>query len=434
MARVLICTVGGQSQPVVNAVEQNRSNAPLDRVYFLCSTGSDPAASDATIEHASSRKIRHRCSHCKRESVQMLKNPPLIEQARLSPEQYVIERVAELDELAHVLQACDRIERHIRSDWTQESVEVLANYTGGTKTMSFGLGLAAIRKGWSLQLNTTGQGRPNLTRIERGDLVLPQDVSTLGAQDAEQRALQLWEQHNFEGGVSILTAALSQLVLSGPDKQRLLALQRRCALWVAWDRFEYGTARELARQDPELRAAHGRTLAVLDKTVSLMMGNEPWPRRGITGLELIRDLQANAQRCAARARFDDAVCRLFRATELLAQIRLRSRYAIRTDDIDPQSKAIPGTARQWLEAHRSTQEEGVPSKIRIGLVAAYRLLEEMNDPLGAYYGRRKSWLLNALSMRNGSFLAHGLTPIGPESWRSVGAGWQEWLTQAMQSL
>ncbi len=256
----------------------------------------------------------------------------------------------------------------------------------------------------------------------------------LTAQDTAQLAQQLWKQHNFEGAVSILSAALSQLVLSNPDRQRLLALQRRCAVWAAWDRFDYAQALRLARQDPQLRSAHARTLAILQKTVSLIEGGTAWPGRNFTGLELVIDLQQNAERCAGRARYDDAVCRLYRATELLAQIRLMSRYAIRTHHVDPNHKAIPESARQWLEGQRTRLEDGKTRPVQIGLAAAYQLLGEMEDPLGVYYREKKSWLLNALSRRNSSLFAHGLTPIGPDTWRSVGKRWQQWLKEALQSI
>lgn len=211
-------------------------------------------------------------------------------------------------------------------------------------------------------------------------------------------------------------------------------LQRRCAVWAAWDRFDYAQALQLARQDRELRSAHARTLAILQKAVSLMEEGADWPGRGFSGLELVIDLQQNAERCAARARYDDAVCRLYRATELLAQIRLLSCYGIRTHNVDPSHKAIPEAARRWLEGLRTSREDGKAGTAQIGLVAAYQLLGEMEDPLGVYYAEGKTWLLNALSKRNSSLFAHGLAPIGPDSWRSVGKRWQQWLEEAMRFI
>lgn len=69
--------------------------------------------------------------------------------------------------------------------------------------------------------------------------------------------------------------------------------------------------------------------------------------------------------------------------------------------------------------------------MKIGLVKSYRLLGDLDDPLGLYCRQTESWLLNALSKRNGSLLAHGLTPVGPEIWKEVGDRWIQWLTEGM---
>lgn len=163
MPRILICTVGGEAQPIVNAVEQNQRNAPLDRVYFLCSAGTGPGASDVTIEQATTRQISHRCRYCKRESVKTVQNRPIAETARLDIDEYAIERFSNPDDLIEILQACGRIEADIASRWPRQQAEVLANYTGGTKTMSLGLALAALRKKWApaAQHHWTGTPQPH---------------------------------------------------------------------------------------------------------------------------------------------------------------------------------------------------------------------------------------------------------------------------------
>lgn len=231
-----------------------------------------------------------------------------------------------------------------------------------------------------------------------------------------------------------MSAALSQLTLSRTNRSRLLALRRCCAVWAAWDRFEYAQAFQLARQDPDLRSAHGQTLAILKKTVSLLEEGTAWPKGGFSGLELVEDLLQNADRCAARARYDDAVCRLYRATELLAQIRLASRYGIRASDVDPGHEAIPEEARLRLQGQSTSTKDGKPGPVQVGLAAAYQLLGEMGDPLGAYFSETKPWILNALASRNNSFLAHGLVPIGPETWKSLGAKWRRRLEDAMRTI
>ena len=88
-----------------------------------------------------------------------------------------------------------------------------------------------------------------------------------------------------------MSAAVSQPALRKQDRKPLLALHRTCALWAAWDCFDYAGALQVARQDPELQSAHARTLRILHRIVSLLENGALWPTRGFTGLELVTDLQ-----------------------------------------------------------------------------------------------------------------------------------------------
>ncbi len=151
--RILICTVGGRPEPVVTAV---RENPALDHVVFLCSGGRAAAASSTTVCCATTRDRRRQCPHCGQEFVQRVRVAPLTQAAELAEGRYSVERVEDPDDLGQVLAACERIEADLRSRWPQDGAVVIANYTGGTKTMSLGLALYALRRavrGWELQLN-----------------------------------------------------------------------------------------------------------------------------------------------------------------------------------------------------------------------------------------------------------------------------------------
>jgi energy-coupling factor transporter ATP-binding protein EcfA2 len=139
MKKVLIATVGGSSELIVNAI----AHAQPDFVYFLCSTGK--GGSDATIEKT------------------------IVPSTRLPPGSYVVERVQAIHDLRDVTAACARIETDLDARFAGEDLDVVANYTGGTRTMSTGLGALALRRGWNAEV-TERPARPWSGRITKASL------------------------------------------------------------------------------------------------------------------------------------------------------------------------------------------------------------------------------------------------------------------------
>ena len=90
---------------------------------------------------------------------------------------------------------------------------------------------------------------------------------------------------------------------------------------------------------------------------------------------LVVDLLNNASRRAEEGKYDDAVARLYRCIELIAQIKLKERFGIDTSDVD--LKLIPEEVKDELE--RKRDEKG---RIKIGLSDSYKLLSAFNDELG----------------------------------------------------
>ena len=425
--KVLICTVGGQAPPVVQAIEQNQ---PLARVVFLCSTVSEfteqEAASDRMIAEGSRRSYANHCPHCDRDFTTSSKSPAILDEVDLAEGSFHIERIADPDDLDQVLDACGRAEGWI-NDQGLSGCEVIANYTGGTKTMTFGLAHHGLRRGWKLEVIRT-QGRHDLIKIDTAGASTAQSVSRALSSAAMERAEELIQQCNFHGAVTVLQSALRDRGVTSADTPRLLQRQTKSSMWVAWDAFDFLTARRIANDDPDLKRCYASTLGKLVRTVELMEEDEGWPA-GFDGTPLVCDILENAQRCAKRQRFDDAVARLYRATELLAQLRLRARFNIRTSKLDPENPQLPLAARRWLGDLAKTTDATV---FKIGLRQSYELLIALEDPLGHYYEAQRSRLLQFLKVRNDGFHAHGLTPIDHKSWRKIGEQWIDWLKEALE--
>jgi CRISPR-associated protein (TIGR02710 family) len=115
------------------------------------------------------------------------------------------------------------------------------------------------------------------------------------------------------------------------------------------------------------------------------------------------DLLANARRRQAEARYDDAVARLYRATEVIAQARLREALNIGETGAVPLDR-LPESLRAEFASRR--RDDGT---VFLGLQDDYRVLQALGAPLGQRFydlglaDRQRS----PLTARNQSILAHG---------------------------
>ena len=118
----------------------------------------------------------------------------------------------------------------------------------------------------------------------------------------------------------------------------------------------------------------------------------------------VTDLIANSERRFAQGRYDDGIARLYRALEWLAQIRLRTKYGIDSNDVN--LELVPEQLREQF--HPRGSQAG---KVRIDLVKDYRLLAALGDELGDWWQANERQLIGNLEVRNHSILAHGEKPI-----------------------
>jgi hypothetical protein len=128
--------------------------------------------------------------------------------------------------------------------------------------------------------------------------------------------------------------------------------------------------------------------------------DSPW------GALHLRDLWHNAQRCAARGRYDDAVARLYRLWEAIAQWLLRADCSIDTAVIQT------GLRKSW-ELYLHLRPDGAAAS-----------LWQRPAQLGDKQGKEIELLDLRLSTRNKSILAHGWNPVTPAGWQSL-SQWTE---------
>jgi len=379
----LICSVGGTPEPVAAAIRHWRAA----RIMFLCSDQTRASVKAALEAAADGLTIPPGCT-----DQIVLRDPQNLE--------WVLRDLRPLD--AHVL------------SWQQrgDNYAAVVDFTGGTKVMSAALAIVARRwkctfayvGGWERNKDgvgvvVSGHERP-ISQFNPWD--------ALGYQAVED-AVAVFNHGGYAAAVALLDGAVKNV--SDPAvKRELSTLKAVIDAYAAWDRFDHDKAKkhfddalknrnDLTAIFPEASSLIARLERHRDHVAHLADQNEPttaW----------IEDLRLNARRRAAEGRYDDAVARLYRAFEALAQVRLREHHGI-AETKSVALSSLPDALRgEWAGRAR----EGCVS---LGLQDSYRLLRELGDGLGRQFADlalgdpEKSPLV----ARNQSILAHGFQPV-----------------------
>jgi hypothetical protein len=382
MKTILILTVGGSHQPIVTSILQHRPNF----VHYLCSDDREKLKGSYTQVVSEGKVLKSSPDKDKPDL------PNIVTLAGLATGQFEVHKIAQYDDLnACYLVAHDLIERLRRE--TPE-VHLLADYTGGTKSMTAGLAAAALDDGRCELSLVTGR-RSDLVKVQdQTEFVRHMQVWDAQALRRIQAAEQLLAHYDYASAEQLLRDAAARFT----SERTLEVLQRGIALchaFDAWDKFDHVTARRLLRPYKDQFTPYWRFVGWLSR-------EDP----GSHGFERIEDLLRNAERRAAQGRFDDAVGRVYRAIELTAQVWLEQRHGINTSDVNP--AAVPDAVRSKVAQNRSETD----GKIKIGLLLAWDLLAAFTaDPLGERFSRERGLVLNFLTVRNQSLFAHGSDPI-----------------------
>lgn len=398
MTKILFITVGGSHQPIATSI---RSLQP-DRTIFICSGGKRGSISQVTGE-GKPCEVRRGA-----EVLERLPNVP----TQLGLSNFDADTdVVLLDNPDDLSAAYRKISEKVRElQGAEANAELVADYTGGTKTMS--VALATIALDYDLRIYITTAQRTNLIKVERGERVRRASVTGLTIQRVlEQDLPRFLGQYNYPAAIAAL-----EILLRDTESADLATIESHlnfCQGLDLWDRFDHGQA--WGYLEPFLSQSSTRDLVLFLKRVIgsrqaiAAAVNDNF--EGISGMEghgyeIVQDLLLNAERRALQKRYDDAVARLYRAIELLGQVRLWQAYGIKTGDLDLEK--LPENLRDKYAAKRNDRTQ----TIQMGLIQSYELLREFpEDPLGELYGQYKTQLLDKLQFRNYSILAHGMNPV-----------------------
>ncbi|MCA6509905.1 MAG: TIGR02710 family CRISPR-associated CARF protein [Pseudanabaena sp.] len=406
MTKILFITVGGSHQPIATSI---KSQNP-DRVVFICSDGAKGSKSQVIGEG----------KPCEvRKGTEVIESLPNIPTQLGLGDRFDAERdLVLIQEPDNLTECYSKINQKIR-EVKQESprAEIAADYTGGTKTMSVALATAALDSEINLFI-TTSTTRQNLIKVESGERTRKATTTGVVVTKTVDKALPVYLQnYNYTAAIADLQNLLQSTELSSDQTRQIDELLDQCEGFDAWDRFDHRVA--LSRLQPYMRQTNIQPYGLFLKKVIASRGlldKELDTSDGMTGhgYEVVEDLLLNADRRASQKRYDDAVGRLYRAIELLEQIRLFKQYGILTGDVD--ISKLPAQLQTEYEARKASNTK---KKLQLALFQSYDLLSKFTeDPLGQLFLVYKDRILNSLETRNNSLFAHGFQPISENSYRA----------------
>lgn len=415
MKRLGIFTVGGSPDPIINTLK----TYDFVYVFFICSSGRAESSTEWIVD-----------GEPLKEGVKII-----TKHVNLSRDKYekILLDYKIVDDINSIYEELEKqLVPKVKAITKEErAYEVIANYTGGTKSMSIALALLAIyQDGWDLQLNTAT--RTNVIRIDRGDFPLPINKINLNYKMERHIFNELMRKFYYDEILERVEKFLTERTLIENYKNELRNIRQILRVLTLWDKFEHKMALEELESLSKGLPRESSMKDFLNKY--LIRLKEILGQKKSHGYDRVIDLMHNAKRRVTQEKYDDAVARYYRAVEMMAQIRLNLEFGLNSSDIKCEKIVeLPPKARDYLRnlCEKAMDEKG---SIKIGLINDYELLAALDDKLGIFYLQRKKYLLNAIEKRNYSILAHGDKPILKEEFNEIEPIFVEFLSEGLKEV
>ena len=283
----------------------------------------------------------------------------------------------------------------------EEKHEIIMDYTSGTKTMS--AAMACCGMFYSKDLITISGDRRNGVVSSGTESIQYQNLYKVYDKFALMRVRNYFNANRFYTASEILENVVDESI----NTENMMNLVKG---YFLWDNMEFEEAYEHLRkldlngfELSEIKDDLKFNLKALGAIVRS-------PHENLKNCYILASLINNSIRRAEEYKYDDAIARLYRAFELIAQIRLSS-YRLNSSDIDTDILLENNVSQEFIDGLEKTRDEG---KIRIGLIKDFELLDALDDDLGKYFAENRNWINNLTKKRNNSILAHGLESLDKE--------------------
>jgi len=401
MKKIIVLTVGGSPTPIISSIREYKPSF----VYFICSKGPLPKGTEAMVDGAGEpcgdkRKVT--CTRCG--ETFYLGNPKgksIVLQTSLNKDQYQSFALEDPDDLTECYKTIEKISKDIEERFG-EGNRVIANYTGGTKTMSVALAyFACLKPEWKLGLNIGP--RRNTYKVDGHDVFMAVDKTIAIVDYALKRVHSALKNFDYSLAEEVLKSILQEEPLDQQNRRMIIGLQRKIEVFNLWDHFMHAKALELIHE-------FSKDLSLYVVQLKDIVGKL---KKGRNAFAKVADLLNNARRRALQQRYDDAVARLYRATEMFAQVILKSEYGLQSSSLSLDDLKEPALREKYAAFSRDNKG------LLLGLEKSYELLADLGHEAGGLFLKKKNEILSALIKRNNSIMAHGETPLTSEEYDAV---------------
>jgi CRISPR-associated protein (TIGR02710 family) len=304
--------------------------------------------------------------------------------------------------------------------WEVRLEEVCVDYTGGTKTMSAALVLATVENSCCYSYvggDERSKGGVGVVLDGKERMRFLDNPWDQMATAEKKEAAILFNKARYASAAEVIERCIPKV---GRDQQLLLKAVKEMVIgYDLWDRFKHPDARSQLFKCKDVLTAVGIGKKEFKPLAKRLGENLQFLQNLLTGQKPSKlyfyDLLSNARRRAdLEKKFDDAVARVYRAMEVIAQTELGD-FGIDTSNV--KEEAIPESLRKEFLARYQEKNDG---KIRIPLYASFRLLESLGSNTASRFFRvYEKRIKNLLDVRNSSILAHGFNPVEPSTFEKL---------------
>jgi CRISPR-associated protein (TIGR02710 family) len=272
---------------------------------------------------------------------------------------------------------------------------ITVDFTSGTKAMTGALTILGSLYEVDVLSYVTGKRSGGIVIKGTEQLLSLRPYSIIAGRELSQ-AVTFFNKCQFDSCLTVI----EELVTRIPDPEllsQIIPFRNATLAYAAWDRFDHPTAFQ-SLKEVKLplfdcnRSFLGKLLNEREK--------EPY---------FISDIVSNAKRRGEiEYKYDDAVARLYRTIELIAQYGLKKHGIADTGNV-PEEKIPSPLVSEW---------KLVADKAKLGLYQDYQLLAALGDDSGQSFLQDEK-LRGLLQKRNASILAHGLKPVTREDYEQL---------------
>ena len=323
-----------------------------------------------------------------KETIDELKNQYLAEKGeKFGEENYEFVKINYIDDFYDCYTSIENKLKYYKDH------EIVIDYTSGTKTMTTSAAIAAMLYQKKLFI-TSGRRGKNGVVIPGTEEIKMQNLFAAYDKYSMDRAKEAFNSYRYEEAKNYLNQIVA---LEGKEEYMKIV-----DAYDLWDKFNHEKAKDVMEKIKIKNQDFNRNKSFIGKLCSKKKKKE------IVENFLIADLLNNAKRRIEEGKYDDAVARLYRCVEMIAQYRLKSVYNLNPSEIkfgDLETKSVDNLEKYKMKKN----ENGI---IKLAMKNSFELLKDLKDEVGNIIDDKE--LKELIKKRNTSILAHGIDPVEKE--------------------